>query len=134
MPENQPTPFELPAPQELPREGIEDMPGSAAAPEKQKTPPAALPGVDPPTLQTQPTGQPVTSNMTDDSTGKSGATVNDDNPLVADDVDVLEKEWVRLAKRIVENSKNDPYRQKKDMSAFKADYMKKRYGKEIGTQ
>ncbi|MFO0881842.1 MAG: hypothetical protein U0491_00085 [Candidatus Saccharimonadales bacterium] len=52
-------------------------------------------------------------------------------PPVADDVDVIEKEWVEKAKTIVEQTKADPHQQSAALSTFKNDYMKKRYGKEI---
>ena len=54
-----------------------------------------------------------------------------DAPDLANDVDVIEKEWVDKAKEIVDDSKDDPYRQNHNVSVLKADYMKKRYGKDI---
>lgn len=51
--------------------------------------------------------------------------------LVADDGDLIEKEWVVKAKEIVERTKLDPYVQNKEINRVKADYMKKRYNKEI---
>lgn len=53
------------------------------------------------------------------------------NPVVADDVDVIEKEWVEKAKDIVAKTKADPHLQSLELTNFKHDYMKKRYGKEI---
>lgn len=52
-------------------------------------------------------------------------------PAVADDLDLIEKEWVEKAKGIVEQTKNDPYKQNKEMNLFKADYMKKRYNRDV---
>ncbi len=52
-------------------------------------------------------------------------------PHVASDADLIEKAWVDKAKEIVEHTKNDPYEQQKAISKFKADYMKKRYNKDI---
>jgi len=52
-------------------------------------------------------------------------------PAIADDVDVIEKEWIDKAKNIVDKTKDDPHQQNKDVHALKADYMKKRYGKDI---
>lgn len=49
----------------------------------------------------------------------------------ADDNDLIEKEWVNRAKQIVERTRNDPYKQSEDLTLFKADYIKKRYGKTI---
>lgn len=54
-----------------------------------------------------------------------------DTPLVANDDDVMEKEWVQKAKKIVAETRDDPYRQEKEVSKLQADYVKKRYGKEI---
>jgi len=52
-------------------------------------------------------------------------------PATADDSDLIEKEWVERAKAIVEGTRNDPYLQNKELNNFKADYMKKRYNKDI---
>jgi hypothetical protein len=53
------------------------------------------------------------------------------NPLAASDEDVIEKEWVDKAKKIVAQTRSDPYTQEKEVSKLQADYLKKRYGKEI---
>ena len=52
-------------------------------------------------------------------------------PLIADDADLIEKEWVNKAKEIVEKTKADPYQQNKEVNKVKADYLKKRYNKEL---
>lgn len=52
-------------------------------------------------------------------------------PPIADDTDLIEKEWVLKAKEIVARTKNDPYQQNKEVERMKADYMKKRYNKDI---
>ena len=52
-------------------------------------------------------------------------------PLIADDVDVIEKEWVAKAKEIVIKTRDDPHAQSNQLMIFRHDYMKKRYGKEI---
>lgn len=54
-----------------------------------------------------------------------------DSPLAAADEDVIEKEWVDKAKKIVMQTKSDPYAQEKEVSKLQADYLKKRYGKEV---
>lgn len=51
--------------------------------------------------------------------------------LAADDNDLIEKEWVNKAKQIVERTRDDPYKQSEDLTIFKADYLKRRYGKTI---
>ncbi len=53
------------------------------------------------------------------------------NPAVADDVDLIEKEWVEKAKAIVNHTKDDPHRQSKEINKMKADYIKKRYNKDV---
>lgn len=61
----------------------------------------------------------------------AAATVTTSAPSVADDIDLIEKEWVDKAKAIVLQTRNDPHNQNKEMNRFKADYMKKRYNKDI---
>ena len=54
-----------------------------------------------------------------------------DNPLAADDVDVIEKEWVDRAKKIIQQTKNDPYQQEHEVSRLQADYLEKRFGVQV---
>lgn len=61
----------------------------------------------------------------------NSAQQNSTNPVIADDVDVIEKEWVAKAKEIVARTKDDPSEQSNQLMYFRHDYMKKRYGKEI---
>lgn len=56
---------------------------------------------------------------------------SDGNPSTASDEEVIEKEWVDKAKKIITQTKDDPYKQEKEVSKLQADYLKKRYGKEI---
>lgn len=56
----------------------------------------------------------------------------DDNPVVAADDDLIEKEWVDRAKKIIQQTKDDPFRREQEVSRLQADYLKKRYGKELG--
>lgn len=78
--------------------------------------PPAAPQVQPPAPQGAPgAGSPAASAT----------------PAVADDGDLIEKEWVLKAKAIVERTRGDPHKQTKALHAFKADYMKKRYNKAI---
>lgn len=51
--------------------------------------------------------------------------------ITADDNDLIEKEWVLKAKQIVAATKDDPHTQNKELGKMKAEYLKKRYGKEI---
>jgi hypothetical protein len=56
---------------------------------------------------------------------------DDDSLLHADDLDLIEKAWVEKAKAIVKDTQGDPYAQNKLMSKMKADYLKKRYNRDI---
>lgn len=51
--------------------------------------------------------------------------------LMAEDTDLIEKEWVEKAKEIVERTRHDPYLQNREITKMKADYMRKRYNKDI---
>lgn len=52
-------------------------------------------------------------------------------PVAMDDGDLIEKEWVTKAKQLVDNNRDDPYKQSEEMTLFRADYMQKRYNKII---
>lgn len=51
--------------------------------------------------------------------------------LIADDADLIEKEWVEKAKAIVAQTAHDPSMQTKEVGKIKADYMQKRYNKQL---
>lgn len=53
------------------------------------------------------------------------------NPLLADDSDTIEDEWVAIVQRILEEYKDDPYALTQAMAMLRADYLKKRYGKDV---
>lgn len=75
-----------------------------------------------PQIQSQPaTNQP--------SGGQVMASVP--TPDEAADSDLIEKEWVERAKQIVDHTKDDPHEQQRAVSQMKADYLKKRYNKDI---
>jgi hypothetical protein len=57
--------------------------------------------------------------------------VDDSNPATAADEDLIEKEWVEKAKKVVSDTKHDPYLQGKEVSKLQADYLQKRYGKTV---
>lgn len=127
MNQNEPQPsFELPPvqPDTLPGPAIEAPP---AVPERNTQPSApapagpapAQPVADPAWGHTPAAPAPVSDPMT------QGA------PQIADDNDLIEKEWVLKAKQIVAATKEDPYVQNRELSRFKADYLKKRYNKDI---
>lgn len=61
-------------------------------------------------------------------------TVSDDNanPLVAADEDLIEKEWVDKVKKVILDTKDDPYRREQEVKKVQIDYVKKRYGRDLG--
>ena len=66
--------------------------------------------------------------ITDDSSQGDDAST----PLVANDDDLIEKEWVDKAKKIVTETKDDPYRREAEVGKLQVEYLRKRYGKELG--
>ena len=52
-------------------------------------------------------------------------------PAIADDSDLIEKEWVIKAKHIVDQTKHNPRLQNQQITRLKADYMKRRYSKDL---
>lgn len=55
-------------------------------------------------------------------------------PAIADDIDLIEREWVHKAKEIVEHTAGDPCIRNKEMNKVKADYLKKRYNKDLNLE
>lgn len=53
------------------------------------------------------------------------------DPVIAEDIDLIEKAWVEKAKAIVKSTMGDPYVQNKELNKVKADYIKKRFDKDV---
>ena len=104
---------EAPAPQEVRRPSTEVGPQNAGAPPQV----VALPTPIVPAA-------PAATAQDDTSDDPS-------HPMVADDVDVIEKEWVEKAKSIVQTHRDDPYKQEQEANRLQSSYLKKRYGKSI---
>jgi len=73
---------------------------------------------------------PLPPQTTTDSSVAGNA--DDDLPIVANDDDLIEKEWVDKAKKIIIQTKDDPYRREQEVVKLQADYLQKRYGRELG--
>jgi hypothetical protein len=56
----------------------------------------------------------------------------DDSPIVAGDEDVIEKEWVDQAKKIILETKDDPFARTNRVNELQRNYLKKRYSKDLG--
>lgn len=68
----------------------------------------------------------ITSDSSPTNTSLAAGT-----PSIADDIDLIEKEWVEKAKEIVDKTRDNPYLQNKAIGEIKVDYIKKRYNKNV---
>ena len=125
------TGFNLPQPVEVaPTTPTPEGGNIVALPEKGSANAVAVtPVVAPAAPSTLPVDPPLFSPVPSRPTAGNGGSVN--APVAADDNDLIEKEWVSKAKEIVEKTKEDPYTQSQELTKFKADYMLKRYNKEL---
>ncbi len=129
LPTVQPTPESMP---QIPG-SVEYQPdGTVRSPEKEQAParvesqPAP---VMPPVAQPLPTSLPTP--VVEDTDAPTVAN-DDDTPLIAADEDVIEKEWVDKVKKIITLTKNNPYERARVIAQLQADYLKKRYNKDLG--
>lgn len=53
-------------------------------------------------------------------------------PAAASDDDLIEKEWVDQVKKVISTTKDNPHEQAKLVAELMRDYVRKRYGKEVG--
>lgn len=120
-----------------PPQDYEPLPDTAV--EAPAAAPETSPGKTPPQATSVPIGSPTpvpvlptataTSQSDDDETATGTAASTSDLP--AAEADRIEKQWVERAKVIVNQTQDDPHRQKTEMSKVKADYIKKRYNKTV---
>lgn len=88
-------------------------------------------GADPgPAPVIQPTAQPAPVIVPNPMAQPSAVSIGD-TPATAADEDVIEKEWVEKAKKVIAETKHDPYLQEQAVSRLQADYLQKRYGKTV---
>ncbi len=120
---------ELPLPMPNPEQGYESMDTAAGIEQKSgrgdgvsQGPTTPMPMVDP-------------AQFTGSNPIATAAQISDDQATLAgaDDADVIEKEWVSRAKAIVNNTRDNPSAQSKELGKFKAEYIKKRFNKDIKT-
>jgi hypothetical protein len=113
---NIPTPEQAPAQPERheTREQHQDGPSGDPGAVVQATPVA--PPL--PTISSQPAQEPATSPV-------------NTNPTYAADDDLIEKEWVEKARKVIAETKHDPHLQEAEVSKLQADYLQKRYGKTV---
>ncbi len=85
-------------------------------------------------VESAPTGLPAPVSPAPPPTKtqvNSGISTTTSVPAIADDNDLIEKEWVAKAKQIVNKTKNDPHLQNIEMNQYKATYIKKRFNKDV---
>ena len=105
----------VPQPEQLSRTGEQYAPGIEVGSAQTEAVQVAMPALPTPVVS-QP--EPQVSS--------------DDTPIVANDDDLIEKEWVDKAKKILAETKDDPYKREREISALQIEYIRKRYGREIG--
>lgn len=110
----------MPAAPERPLASPEIASGNAASLAAPIMPPPAMPAATATPTTAAPASQTADSSTTQLAISK-----------VLKDDDLIEKEWVDKAKRIVEQTRNDPHQQSEELTLVKADYMKKHYNKTI---
>lgn len=74
---------------------------------------------------------PTAPSPASSSVAAAPVAMADGDSMIADDADLIEKEWVTRAKAIVEQTKEDPFQQNKAINKVKAEYIKKRYNKDL---
>jgi hypothetical protein len=107
-----------------PEVGVERSPEKFEQRSETTSPPVVIQPVLPPPVAV------VAQPSVPDSTRVTSVT--DDLPLVANDDDLIEREWVDKAKKIIVETKDDPFRREQEVGRLQADYLRKRYGRELG--
>lgn len=92
----------------------EPLPAQSAAP------------IDPSQIAIPSLPQPI-SQAADEPIAQASAA-----PIAANDDDLIEKEWVDHAKKIISETKDDPFKREQEISKLQIEYIKKRYGRIIG--
>lgn len=105
--------------QTSPERGHEARFDSPAPVEQLASPPIPMPVLPTPAIGGQ-----------DDASASSSAA--DASLMTAADEDLIEKEWVDKAKKIISETKDDPYRREQEVGKLQIEYIRKRYGREIG--
>ena len=125
-PERAPSQSEQLAPLRTPEVG--PIPQSG---ERQETRESQPTGPSDPAPQVQPTAPPPLPQLQQPATAPAKTATDDDTPAVAADEDLIEKEWVEKAKKVISQTKHDPYLQEQAVSKLQADYLQKRYNKTV---
>lgn len=123
--------FEPVIEQNLGNEGVDELKNESGLTTQENAPAKQTSA---PTLPIAPTNIPTVATPlipNDDASQDDSADGGDSRST---NPDRIEKQWIDKAKAIVNQSKDDPYRQKTDMSKIKAEYIKTRFNKAIKTE
>jgi len=109
--------------------GPELYPDTAAERREQtaEAPPAAEAATAPPPVLPM----PVMPAVSDDDTTTTPPQSSAGSPAVANDDELIEKEWVDKAKKVITETKDDPHARELRVSQLQADYLWKRYGRQL---
>lgn len=75
---------------------------------------------------------PTIPQLTPPPVDSDSTSVVTPTPSIAADEDLIEKEWVDKVKSIIILTKDDPYERARVIAQLQADYLKKRYQKDLG--
>lgn len=130
IPSGGPNPEQAPQPEPASPEAEPSVaPEQAPRPEREPQPqPSGDRGISLPPVQVSPPAPAADAAAVTPAVDPAAA---DDTPAVADDVDVIEKEWVNRAKKVIEQTKNDPHAQEEGFERLQVEYQQKRYGRDI---
>ena len=125
-------------PNQQPLPPVPERPAEALSPAEQPTAPEvqpAVPAAPEPTNQAMPVAPPVmppaAASQASPPPPPASPALPVAPPSIAGDVDVIEKEWVDTANQIIEQTKDDPYKEEEAVEALQQDYLKKRYGHDV---
>lgn len=109
----------------------QELAPSTSTPERQETHESQPSGPSDPAPQAQTDNTPPPLPQIQQPTQPTAQPVVDDNPAAAADEDLIEKEWVDKAKKVIAETKHDPFLQEQAVSRLQADYLQKRYNKTV---
>jgi len=108
-----------------PSSSVQKVPSGIATNNQPVAAPGPMPSVQLPPLTPlgiNPIQMPVNLNS-------QAGLISPSSTNIAEDKDIIEPEWVKKAKTIVNGSSDDPFKQSEELTVLKADYMQKRYNK-----
>jgi hypothetical protein len=137
--DNQPTPPNSAGSAERPPEVAPEFPATGQNEQASTQETAPVPGAAPAHVTPPPAAAPPAKLSTDEvaaavaaAPGPAAPSGGVPTPSVAGDVDVIEPEWVDKAEDVVRAHQGDPYGEEEAVEDLQRDYLKKRYGHNVG--